>query len=193
MSAKSTFALIALSAVGGAVGVAVGIKMLATKYGLMKKVMFTARKSKLDFEETVSAISESAINNGWEIPQTYDLQQEYLRAGHEDMTRLKVLYFCNPDGGYKILRDDIDKPMSVMMPMPVSVYETSDGQVYIAALNLGSMSMMFGVTVKEVLKEGAENYAKTLEDIAEESHISLNLSRIPAIMMGRMMEHMPDE
>ena len=79
------------------------------------------------------------------------------------------------------------------VPMPVSVYETSDGQVYIGALNLESMSMMFGGTVHDVLKEGAENYAKTLKDIAEESHVSLDLSRIPAFMMRRMMEHMPDE
>jgi len=159
----------------------------------MKKIMFTSRKSKLDFEETVSAISESAIHNGWEIPQTFDLQQEYLKSGHKEMKRLKVIYFCNPDGGYRMLRDDIDKPMSAMMPVPVSVYETNDGQVYIAAMNLGSMSTMFGGTVKDVLKEGAENYAKTLENIAEESDAYWGLSRMPALMMARMMEHMPDE
>ncbi|MDA1227534.1 MAG: hypothetical protein BZY79_04700 [SAR202 cluster bacterium Casp-Chloro-G4] len=97
MGAKSTVGLVAVSAVGGAIGVAIGMKVLAVKYGLMKKLMITARKSKLNFEETVSAISESAINNGWEIPNTYDLQEAYLRAGHKNMTRLKVIYFCNPD------------------------------------------------------------------------------------------------
>jgi hypothetical protein len=82
------------------------------------------------------------------------------------MTRVTTLYFCHPDGGYRILQDDAYKPMAVMMPMGVSVYETNEGEVYIAAMNLGRMSMMFGSPVKEVLREGAANYAATLADIA---------------------------
>jgi hypothetical protein len=57
--------------------------------------------------------------------------------------------------------------MSVMMPMGVSVYETKASQVYVGGMNLGRMSMMFGGTVKEVLREGAANYSKTLEDFAK--------------------------
>lgn len=43
-------------------------------------------------------------------------------AGLSDMTRVKILYLCNPEGGYEILKSDDFKAMSVMMPMPVSVY-----------------------------------------------------------------------
>jgi hypothetical protein len=96
----------------------------------------------------------------------HDLQENYQSAGYEDMTRVTTLYFCHPDGGYHILQDDAYKPMAVMMPMGVSVYETSDGGVYIAAMNLGRMSKMFSSPVKEVLREGAANYAATLEGIA---------------------------
>jgi hypothetical protein len=41
--------------------------------------------------------------------------------------------------------------MAVMMPMGVSVYETQEGEVFIAGMNLEQMSMMFGGAVKEVL------------------------------------------
>ncbi len=196
MSATSKLGLIAVSMAGGAIGLVVGVKALAGQCGLMKKMMFTVRKSRLDFEDTVAAIRESAIKNGWEIPSVYDLQQEYKKAGHEDMTRVKIIYFCNPHGGYRILKDDADKPMSVIMPAGVSVYEATDGQVYVAGINFELMSGMFGGTVREVLEEAAGNYARTLQDIAETENrqgLSRMPSRMMTWMMGRMMEHMPDE
>ncbi len=197
MSGTSRLGLVALSMVGGAMGAVVGIKVLATRYGLMKQMMFTVRKSKLDFEETITAIRESAIKSGWEIPSVYDLQQEYKKAGHEDMTRMKIIYLCNPHGGYRILKDDADKPMSVIMPTGVSVYEDTAGQVYVAGISFDRMSGMFGGTAQEVLKEAAGKYARTLQDIAEESENRQGLSGMPARMvewiMGRMMEHMPDD
>ena len=159
----------------------------------MKKMMFTVRKSRLDFEDTITAIKESAIKCGWEIPNVFDLQQQNHQAGHEDMTRMKIIYFCNPHGGYRILKDDVEKPMSVIMPAGVSVYEATDGQVYVAGINFERMSGMFGGTVSEVLKEAAGNYATTLRDIVEESETRLSLSGIPAKMMTWMMAHMPDE
>lgn len=165
MNKKSKFGWIALSIAGGAVGVGIAVKALVIKCGLMEKMMFTASKSKLNFEETISSICESAVKHGWEIPSIHDLQQEYQAAGHNDMTRMKIIYFCNPHGGYRILKDDHNKSMSVMMPMGVSVYETNDGQVYIAGLNLGLMSTMFEGTIKEIFEEGTENFEKTLENI----------------------------
>jgi uncharacterized protein (DUF302 family) len=129
-------------------------------------MMFTVHRSELDFDETVARLKESAQEHGWEIPMTHDLQKRYQEAGYPDMTKVKTLYFCDPHGGYRILQDDVNKPMSVMMPMGVSIYETGDGQVYIAGMNLDRMSMMFGGVIKEVLREGAVNYAQSLEDIA---------------------------
>ncbi len=129
--------------------------------------MFTVHRSELDFDETVAALTESAEKHGWTIPMIHDLQKNYQEAGYEDMTRVNILYFCNPDGGYQILQADDNKPMSVIMPMGVSVYETNEGQVYIAGMNLDRLSMMFGGDVKEVLRESAVNYAETLENVAK--------------------------
>lgn len=132
----------------------------------MRKMMFTVHRSKLDFEETVEALRTSAQEHGWEIPMEHDLQENYQNAGYEEMTRVTTLYFCTPDGGYQILRDDDNTPMAVMMPMGVSVYETQEGEVFIAGMNLEQMSMMFGGAVKEVLREGAENYRQALDGLA---------------------------
>jgi len=133
---------------------------------LMQQMMFRVDTSTLSFEKTVSSLTESAQQNGWVIPDTRDLQHEYHKAGLTDMTRCTILYFCNPQGGYKILTSsDKSKSMSVMMPMGVSIYETTGGQVEIAAMNLSLMSNFFSGVIKEVLKDGGERYQKSLEGI----------------------------
>ncbi len=133
---------------------------------LMQQMMCRVDTSALSFEETVSSLSESAQQNGWIIPDTRDLQQQYHKAGLTDMTRCMILYLGNPQGEYKLLTSgDKKKAMSVMMPMGVSVYETTDGQVEIAALHLSLMSNFFSGVVKEVFKDGGERYEKSLEGI----------------------------
>jgi uncharacterized protein (DUF302 family) len=124
--------------------------------------------STLGFDETVAALKESAEKHGWEISMVHDLQKAYQQAGHADMSKVTTLYFCNPQGGYDILQDDAYKPMAVMMPMGVSVYETREGKVQIASMSLERMSMMFGGVVKEVLRDGAAMYERALDDIAAE-------------------------
>jgi uncharacterized protein (DUF302 family) len=132
---------------------------------MMPNMMFATYKSKLDFDEAVTSLEESAKKNGWTIPEIRDLQQDYVEEGLEDMSKVKILYFCNSQGGYNILKNDQYKKMSVMMPMGVSIYETNDGQVQIAAMNIGFMSMMFSGVVKKVLREGGERFRNSIENI----------------------------
>ncbi len=136
----------------------------------MGQMMFRVDTSKLNFVETVSTLSEAAKRNGWIIPDdTRDLQQDYHQAGLNDMNRCTILYFCDPQGGYAIFTsNDTNKAMSVMMPMGVSVYETTDGQVKIAAMNLGLMSNFFSDPVKDVLENGGARYEKSLEAVIAE-------------------------
>ncbi len=150
------------------IGLVLGLIIMAFMVKvMMPNMMFATYKSKLGFDETVSSLEESAKKNGWTIPEIRDLQQDYIEEELEDMTKVKILYFCNAQGGYNILKDDDYKKMSVMMPMGVSVYETNDGQVRIAAMNIGFMSMMFSGTVKKVLQEGGGNFRKSVENIIE--------------------------
>ena len=134
---------------------------------IMQNMMFKVYKSRLNFDDTVAALEKAAPQNGWTIPDIRDLQQEYHQAGLTDMTKLKVLYFCMAQGGYKIIQEDKNKAMSVMMPMGVSVYETSEAEVEIAAMNLEIMSGMFPGVTGEVLSNGVENLKNTLKGIIE--------------------------
>jgi uncharacterized protein (DUF302 family) len=144
------------------------LKELADKIAqanLMQQMMFKVYQSKLGFDETVSAVAEAAPINGWQIPDIRDLQKEYQESGLSDTTKVKIIYFCNPQGGYDTLKDDSSKSMSVMMPMGVSIYETSAGGVEIAAMNLEMMSGMFSGAAREMLSSGAGNLEKTLQGV----------------------------
>ena len=144
------------------------VKKLLQKIGeanLMQKMMFKTYASRFGFDETVDKLHQNALNNGWTIPDVRNLQQEYIDSGIEEMTRLKVLYFCNSQGGYSIIQNDEKKAMSVMMPMGVSVYEKKDGSVEIAAMNIGMMGGMFSGEAKEVLTDGGERLEASLRGI----------------------------
>ncbi len=144
------------------------VKNLLQKIGeanLMQKMMFKTYTSKFGFDETVDKLHDNALNNGWTIPDVRNLQQEYIDSGLKEMTRLKVLYFCNSQGGYTILQNDEKKAMSVMMPMGVSVFEKKDGSVEIAAMNLSMMGGMFSSEVKEVLTDSGKRLDASLKEI----------------------------
>ena len=144
------------------------VKKLLQKIGeanLMQKMMFKTYASRFGFDETVDKLHKNALNNGWTIPDVRNLQQEYIDSGIEEMTRLKVLYYCNSQGGYSIIQNDEKKAMSVMMPMGVSVYEKKDGSVEIAAMNIGMMGGMFSGEAKEVLADGGKRLEASLKGI----------------------------
>lgn len=132
---------------------------------LMSKMMMKTWKSKLSFDETVSALAENAPKNNWTIPDTRDLQKLWKEEGVENPPKIKILYFCNAHGGYAITRDDELKAMSAIMPMGVSVYETSTGEVEIAAMNLGMMGGFFSGEVKETLINSSKNFNNCVIDI----------------------------
>jgi uncharacterized protein (DUF302 family) len=136
------------------------------EHNLMQAMMIRSDDSTLGFDETVSRLEANAKEAGWQIPEIRDLQQDYHDSGLTEMTKCKILYFCYPQGGFQIFSDDDkNKPLSVMMPMGVSVFETSDGKVKIAAMNLSLMSNFFGGTVGEVLQEGGQRYQNSIKEI----------------------------
>lgn len=130
--------------------------------GLMARMMFESRPSRFDFEETVDKVREAANGNGWTVPQVLDLQDHYHREGLPEMRRATIVYYCNAKAGIDITRDDADKPMLVMMPTGIAVYETSSGEVRIAHMNFGLMRHMFGGVIKKALTQSARNMAKAM-------------------------------
>jgi uncharacterized protein (DUF302 family) len=131
----------------------------------MARMMMKKHKSKLGFEETVNSLMDNIPKNNWSIPDTRDLQKLWREEGIQDAPKMKILYLCNAKGGYDITREDELLPMTVMMPMGLSIYETSKGEVEIAFMNLGMMSGMFTGVPHDVLKSSAQNLENAIKNI----------------------------
>ncbi len=150
------------------VGLIVGIILMGGVVWIaMPNMMLTVHKSTLDFEETVSAINESALEHEWLVPKIYNIQKSLQAAGHDDMTRVKILSLCQPHYAYNILRDDDNKMVTAIMPCRIGVYEAGDGQVYVSEMNIGLMSKMFGGTIERVMGQVAKEESEILEGIIE--------------------------
>ena len=133
----------------------------------MAKMMMKKHKSKLGFDETVNALMDSIPKNNWAIPDTRDLQKLWKEEGNIEAPKIKILYLCNAREGYEITREDELLPMTVMMPLGLSIYETSKGKVEIAFMNLGMMSGMFTGVTHEVLKSSAQNLENAIKDFIQ--------------------------
>jgi len=136
---------------------------------VMPRMMINVHQSRLNFEDTVSAVNESVTKQkDWKVPAIFDIQKNILDAGHQDMTKVKIVSLCQPHYAKKILESDDDKKVSTMMPLGIGIYETKGGQVYISTMNIGIMGMMFGGTIADVMEDAGEDIEEMLEDIAKE-------------------------
>jgi len=135
---------------------------------MMPSMMLEVKESKLPFEESVALIKSKALDKGWQVPKIYDLQNSLVEAGYKEFGRVKILSMCQPDHAYKILSIEENKKISSMMPCRIGVYESKNGKTYIARMNIGLMSKMFGGTIEEVMgKVAAEEHDMLHELIAD--------------------------
>jgi len=136
---------------------------------IMPKMMINVYESRYDYDKTVSSVEEAVTNFGvWKTPITFDIRQNILNAGFDQMTQVKIVSLCQPVYAQKILSADKDKVVSSMMPLGISIYEANDGKVFIAQMNIGLMSKMFGGTISEVMSGASNDISRMLDGIVEE-------------------------
>jgi uncharacterized protein (DUF302 family) len=135
--------------------------------GTIADLMFSVHKSKLGFEETISAIEKSGKESGWYNPVIIDHYKIEKELGYEDANRVTTVSMCRPHSAHKILKTDKNKRLAVMMPMQINVYETADGQVHVAWMNIKLMGKMFGAEVAEIMGEAEKNLQEVHKEIIE--------------------------
>ena len=151
-------------------GLIVGVLLTGVAVWLvMPRMMINVQKSRLNFEDTVTAVSESVLKQkDWKVPAIFDIQKNILDAGHKNMSKVKIVSLCQPHYAQKILENDDDKKVTTMMPLGIGIYETKDGQVYMSTMNIGIMGMMFGGTIADVMGDAGEDIEEMLEDIVRD-------------------------
>ena len=160
------------------VGVILGLVFSIFIFGIAFKVaaptmFFKEITSTYDFDKTVELI-ESRINkqDGWHVTTTIDQQQEVLEDGGEDVGKVKIIKFCNGKLSGEMLMADESKFMAAKMPLSISVYETSNGQVVIGLMNGYVMARLFsGTREGEIMQE----VVRDMEEILGFTHFRFTI------------------
>jgi hypothetical protein len=64
---------------------------------------------------------------------------------------VRLVNLCQAKHAAAIMRDDTARRVSVLMPCTISVYEKSDGSVWIGAMNPGLIAPFFGGVIAEIM------------------------------------------
>lgn len=114
------------------------------------KMMIIESKSQYNFEETLTRLQDAVDKNGWKTPHVHDLQATMAKFNY-DVKKVKVMEVCKPDIAQQILTKDDERVASAMMPCRISVYEKSDGNVYVSRLNSVKMGGLFGGVIEQAM------------------------------------------
>lgn len=125
-------------------------------------MMIHEKQSPYDFDKTVDVILANAKAEGWLVPKIYDFQASLIKQNQPDPGKVKILKLCQPEYASKLLSQDNSKFVGAMMPCSVSVYEKSNGEVYVSSMNMGLMAKMFSGIVGDTLALVASDDAKIL-------------------------------
>jgi uncharacterized protein (DUF302 family) len=125
--------------------------------------------SRYDFTTTVEKLTTAVSDYGWKMPASHDLQNTIRNFGKEILP-VKVLEICQPKHSSRLLELDNERIASMFMPCRISIYEKTDGKVYISRLNAPALAKSFGGIIEEVMTEAAAEMEEMMIPlIAEET------------------------
>lgn len=114
-------------------------------------LMVAERPSPHGLEETVAKIRTAAEADGWVVQNVQKLEESIKKNGGGDVRPIRLINLCQAHHAEKMMNVDTARKMSVFMPCTISVYEKSDGKVYIGSVNAGLMGRLYGGVVAEVM------------------------------------------
>ncbi len=159
-----------MNATGLIIGLIIGIIGAGLiMVSLMKSRMIATVESPYSFEETrarFEALVPQYKEQGWGMPM--DMLDMYAKLDEKNqapgnINRMVTYFLCNPAMARRVLEDS--PRMSAIMPCSWSIYETSDGRVIIAKMNVGLMSRIFGGVIKDAMGKVEETEQEILEKL----------------------------
>ncbi len=133
------------------------IAVVATVLMMRSKMVVPERSSK-SFEATCEAIENVVpAAEGWSFPiESFDMSAKLSAKGGlpDNMKRIRLYFMCNPGVANVVL--GAEPKLSAIMPCSWSVYELSDGSVWVSHMNIDLMSKMMGGVVGNAMGGVAE-------------------------------------
>lgn len=122
-------------------------------------------QSKKSFPETLKVFQEKVSKAGWSVLTVNNMAGVLSERGFT-LHPVVILDVCSGSYSARILSNDNYRPMSAFMPCRVSIYQTSDGKVYIARMNTNAFLKMMPPEVAEVMLASDEEIAKVIAETA---------------------------
>jgi uncharacterized protein (DUF302 family) len=131
----------------------------------MPLLMLVKHKSRLSYDETVTALSETFKKKGdWRVFAVNDYQK--TTEAFVKLERIASINFCNPRYASEILADDKNRCVTAFMPMGLGVYEDKRGQVFVSILNFGLLGKMFGGKISEVMGKAGKEVSEVVKFVS---------------------------
>lgn len=130
---------------GLAIGIVTGVLVTGLALGLSgERMMMKEIRSPFNLEKTVTVLT-NRINSksGWHVVAVYNQQAEVAKHGGSDIGPMKIIEYCSGNYASQMLATDDRKKISTILPKSFSVYEKSDGSVYIATMNGAIIGKLF--------------------------------------------------
>lgn len=127
--------------------------------------MLVKHKSRLSYDETVTALSDTLIKKqDWHVLNVNDFQKS--TKDFITLERVGSIDICNPRYVSKILAEDKNRGVTAFMPLDLGVYEDKKGQVFVSQLNVGLVGKMFGGTISEVMGMAGKDLSEVVESVS---------------------------
>jgi uncharacterized protein (DUF302 family) len=133
----------------------------------MPFLMLIRYKSKLNYEETVTALSETLDKKqDWRMLTVNDYQKS--TEAFAALEKVSSVSICNPRYAAKILTNDKNRGVTAFMPLGLGVYEDKKGNEFVSQLNVSLLGMMFGGTIAKVMGMAGKDIRAVVKSVAAE-------------------------
>lgn len=102
-------------------------------------------------DDTVTRLADAAKAAGWVVQSIIELEKSIEKNGGGVVRPVRLVNICQAKHAARIMNDDTARRASVLMPCTISVYEKSDGSVWVGAMNPGLIAPFFGGVVAQVM------------------------------------------
>lgn len=122
------------------------------------------KESAYDFATSLKIIKEATKEEGWTIPNEFDMQANMKKNGHTVLP-FHIFVLCHSGFAKKVLDNDNARHLAAIMPCRIGVYKKEDGSVYISWSNLQKLGEDLGEPAESILKEVALEIKKIAESV----------------------------
>ncbi len=134
---------------------------------IFKKNMIVTYRMDGSFDDVEGALKEVVPGfAGWTFPiPDWQFYKSQVSKGltYKNIKNMVMHFVCKPVHANRVLQ--VDPSLGAIMPCTWAVYETIEGEVYIAKMNIALMSKIYFGVIGEVMRDVARTEEMMLERI----------------------------